>query len=134
MLFKGKWFFSTDGKEMCCCPHYIEYEMLVLGRVRVLIWQTLCFYEGLRVDTGGSIGKLVLSTLIFIATDYYLSSLLLHEFSLSSGASLLLPCVFVLHDSFQLTPFISVISQIEGVKSLGVLFLILSGQQVYFQR
>lgn len=46
----------------------------------------------------------------------------------------ILPCVFTLHGSFQLTHSVSVIRQIRRSKITMTVVLILPGQQAYFQR
>lgn len=108
---------STRGRGTYGFPFSARHhEMLFLKQVGVLIFQRLCHSR-----KGGASCEDLIKRLPFhldfpstVTLEYHLSSPFTPVFL--CGAMLLLPCVLILHGSFQLTHFVSVSRQIRRSK------------------
>lgn len=125
---------STQGKRICGFSLRAEHhEMLFLKQVGILIFQRHCHslkggkYGGPLKDHPSHLGFLSLVTLLNVISP----SLLLACFA---GPPFSLPiCLYyMVHSSWHIMLVLS--DRLERVKSLCMLFLILSGQWVYFRR
>lgn len=130
LLKERSW--SPDGKRLYGFPLCIEHHLMLFFK-ELVFWSCRDFviiWKGEKVWE--PLWKTALPTLIFWALWLFWLSSLLFCLSLWGLTTHSLCLYYMAHSSWHILLVLS--DRLEGVKSPRVLFLILSGQQAYFQR